>query len=118
MQTKIVINGLDITPWIKESGITVTPVFRNAREVVTLSGHLHRTETEKTDLSVQLVELRDRTLFRLMDAVKPVSTVEYTTRTGEQVTRTCYSRVTTVGVKKVVGGNTYFSGVELELEEK
>ena len=118
MQAKIVVNGTDFSPWIKEDGISFSPVFRNSREVVTLAGHLHRAETEKTAISVELLEVRDRTLFALMDAVKPLSSVEYTTRTGQTVVRQCYVRVASIGVKRVVGGNTYYTGVSLELEEK
>ena len=118
MQTQIFINGTDFSPWIKEDGITIVPVFRNSREVATLGGLLFRSEVEKDRITIQLVEMRSQTLFVLLDTVTAISSLRYTTRTGQTVTRSCYARVNTVGVKRVVGGNTYYSGVEIELEEK
>lgn len=117
MQIKLNINGVDFARWAKEGGIVQTPVLRQSRSVTVLNGTLYKTDVEKRGISVQLMELRDATFDALMAAVSYLSTVEYTDMKYGDRTARFYVTVTGATAKKVVGGNTYFTGVTVELEE-
>lgn len=118
MQTKVNINGTDFARWAKEGGIVQTPILRQSRSVTVLNGTMYRHDKEKRGISIQLVELRDKTLEELLSVIEPLSTVEYTDiKHGNRVSK-FYVTVTGAAVKKVVGGNTYHTGVTIELEEK
>lgn len=117
MQIKLNINGVDFARWAKEGGIIQTPIYRQSRSVTVLNGTLYKSEVEKRGISVQLVEIRDKTLTALLEAITPLSTVEYTDRKIGDRTAKFYASVPNTPAKKVVGGNTYYSGVTIELEE-
>lgn len=118
MQTALKINGVDFTPYIMSGGLVQTPILRQSRTVETIGGTLFKTEVEKRGISVQLVEVRDLTLTRLLDAVSQLSSVEYDDIRGYRRTAYFYVSVSNASAKRVVGGNTYYSGVSLEMEEK
>lgn len=117
MQTELNINGVAFAPYVMAGGISQTPALRQSRTVETISGLLFKSEVEKRLMSVQLVEVRDSTLTRLLGAVTPLSTVEYDDIRGYRRTAKFYASVTNAVTKRVVGGNTYYSGVTLQLEE-
>lgn len=117
MQLKMIINGVDFSRWAKEGGIVQRPVLRQSRSVTVLNGNLYKTDVEKRGISVQLMELRDTTLDTLMAAVSYLSTVEYTDMKYGNRTARFYVTVSGAAAKKVVGGNTYYTGVTVELEE-
>lgn len=118
MQTTLKINGVDFTPYIMEGGMTQSPVLRQSRTVETIGGTLFKSEVEKRVIYVQLVEVRDSTLSRLMSGVTNLSTVEYDDIMGTRRTACFYVSVTSAVAKKVIGGNTYYNGVMLQMEEK
>lgn len=117
MQIKVNINGTDFARWAKEEGIAQFPILRRSRSVIVLNGTMYRHDKEKRGIKIQLVELRDNTLKELLSVIQPLSTVEYTdTKYGNRVAK-FYVTVTGATAKKVVGGNTYHTGVTVELEE-
>lgn len=118
MQIKFLINGVDFAPYIKAGGIQYSPVPRNEQSVVVLDGTLFKASVEKRGLSVSLVELRDSTLSRLAAAIQPLSTVLYTEKDGQDRERRFYVDGLTWTAKTVVGGNTYYNGVSMSLEER
>lgn len=118
MQTEININGVAFAPYAMSGGIQQSVVQRQGRAVETLSGLLYKSDVEKRIISMQLVEIRDSTLTRLIKAVTPLSTVEYDDIRGYRRTAKFYVSVTNAIAKRVVGGNTYYSGVTVQLEEK
>lgn len=118
MQIKFVINGVDFAPYIKAGGIQYSPVYRSEQSVVVLDGTLFKASVGKRGMSVSLVELRDSTLSRLAAAIEPLSTVLYTEKDGQDRERLFYVDGPTWTAKTVVGGNTYYNGVSLSLEER
>lgn len=119
METKLIINGTDFSPWVKEDGIKYGATYRQSRDVVVLSGTLYRAQIEKYTLSVSLVELRDNTMATLKAAMLTnPATVQFTTPSGETLTRSCYLSDPSEGAKTVKGGNTYYSGVSFAVEER
>ena len=65
------------------------------------------------------MELRDNTLATLKASlVTHPATVTFTDDEGNDLTRAMYVTGPTVAAKTVKGGNTYYSGVSLTLEEK
>ena len=117
MQIKLTINGVDFAPWVAENGLTRSPLVRQSRSIVVLNGTEYRTNIQKDGWTVQLIEVRDSTLSTLSAAITSPATVIFTDRTGTDVTRTMYVTGPTYTAKAVRGGNTYYSGVSLTLEE-
>ncbi len=118
MQIKMNINGVDFARWAVEGGITQTPIYRQSRSVTVLNGTLYKAEVEKRGIIIQLVELRDSTMKTLLNALTPLSTVEYTDNKFGDRTAKFYVTVSNTSAKKVIGGNTYYNGISIELEEK
>ena len=119
MQIKLVINGVDFSPWVAEDGLAFGETYRQSRDVVVRDGTLYRAQISKMTLGVSLVELRDNTLALLVSALKSANpaTVQ-TTREGLDITRRCYYSDISYSAKVVTGGNTYYSGSGFVLEEK
>lgn len=119
MQTILIINGVDFTPWLLSGGLQQTEVARLSRGVVTLDGVSHRQEVIKRGISASLVELRDDTWYRLTDALKtrPAAVRYIDDRYGDN-TRLFYVSGPTAAAKTVRGGHTYFQGAAFTLEEK
>ena len=117
MQLKLTINGVDFTPWVAEGGMTYSPLVRQSRSIVVLNGTEYRTNVQKDGWTVHLIEVRDSTLSTLSAAITSPATVIFTDRAGTDVTRTMYVTGPTYTAKAVRGGNTYYSGVSLTLEE-
>lgn len=119
MQVKLVINGMDHAPWLAENGLVRSPLVRQSRSVVTLDGTEWRTEIRKNQLEATYVELRDKTLATLVSTLTPnPATVLFTDNNGVDITRIMYISGPTVTAKTVRGGNTYYSGVSITLEER
>lgn len=116
MQIKMNINGVDFARWAKEGGITQSTILRQSRSVTVLNGTLYKSDIEKRGIGIQLVEMRDSTLQTLLSAITPLSTVEYTDKRYGNKTAKFYATVTEGTAKKVIGGNTYYTGVTIELE--
>lgn len=56
MRFQLIINNLDITPYIKEGGVDVSYVSRNERNLVTMDGVRHYVSREKLRLSISLLD--------------------------------------------------------------
>ena len=118
MQTKLTINGMDMTPWLAREGLVLTPLVRQSRSVVTLDGREYRTEIVMHSITAQFVELRDNTLGKIRAALSSPATVTFTDDFGNELTRVMYVTGPTVTAKTVQGGHTYYSGVSITLEER
>lgn len=118
MQVFMEINGLDITGDIREDGITQSEFTRASREVVTLSGYSERSDVRKRAISVRLLERRDSRWYEICAALRtrPV-TVRYIDDTTGNATKQFYVTSLSASAKRVMGGNTYFSGGSFTLEE-
>ena len=116
MQAILKINGIDFSHWIKEDGLQYGESYRQEREVVTLDGIMHRNRIKKMTISVELVELRDKTLQMLKGALLDLSEVEATNTEGVSITGSFYITDFSTSAKTVRGGNTYYSGTSFELE--
>ena len=118
MEVKVIINNVDFSTWIVEDGLSFSDIYRQSRDVTVLNGTLFRSQVKKLKIGISLVELRDNTLFTLESALTSPATVQYSLTNGQTVTKTFYVSGYSRGVKTVKGGNTYYSGVSFELEEK
>lgn len=118
MQAKLIINGVDFTPFIVEGGIVQTDVERQLVQVVTLDGHLWRRSKRFRGIQVSLRTLRDEYYKKAAAALNTdQASVTYTDRdTGENVTRTFYIMERRAGIKEVRGGNTYWHNAGFYLE--
>lgn len=119
MEAILIINDVDFTPYLCSGGLQQKEVVRQGRGMVDLSGTAHRVEIVKRGISVGLVEVRDKTWYRLVGALQTrPATVRYIDdRLGEVVKR-FYVTSPAASAKTVRGGHTYFSGGSFELEEK
>ena len=119
MEAILIINGVDFTPWLRSGGLQQAEIVRRGRSVAALDGTEYRAEIVKRGISVSLVELRDGTWSRLVEAlsVRPADVRYIDDRYGETV-RLFYVSGPTAVAKTVRGGHTYFSGGSFELEEK
>lgn len=118
MQLSVTINGVDFTPWLAENGVSFSPIVRQGRDIVFLNGILSRKQVEKRGLSLQLVTLRDATLDRLREAASGLCSVVISGSGQSAVPRDYYVSGFGYTAKTVRGGNTYYSGVSFELEER
>ena len=119
MEAKLTINGVDFAKWAQESGISQAPVMRQERSITTLDGTLHSTWIEKRQITFTAVELRSNTLAVLTSALLPnPATVYYTDEIVGNTTGTFYITDVSATTKTVIGGNTYYEGFALTLEER
>lgn len=117
MEAKLIYNGVDLARLAAENGVVQDTVFRSSRSIVTLDGSLRKREVPKRKISVSLVELRDSTLSSLASAMIPQGSLEYTDRDRGDRTAIFYAHIVSATEKTVRGGNTYWSGIKIELEE-
>lgn len=119
MLTKLTINGTDFTQWLAEEGLTIGEEVRQSSEVVALSGVLYRAEIVKRSISVSLVELRDVTWRKLLDALQDrPAKVTYTDDLQGEKTALFWVSSPEATAKTVRGGITYYSGISFELTER
>ena len=119
MKAILIINGVDFSPWLLSGGLQQTEVQRLSRSVVTLDGVSHRQEIVKRGITVSMVEMKDETWYRMMDALKTrPATVRYIDDRYGDTTRLFYVSSPTAAAKTVRGGHTYFQGASFTLEEK
>ncbi len=118
MQVFMEINGLDISRCIREDGIVQSEFTRSSREVSTLAGYLEKSEVIKRRITVQLMELRDMQWYEVCRALKnrPVA-VHYLDDTAGETRKYFHVSNPSASAKKVLGGNTFFSGGTFTLEE-
>ena len=118
MQLTVTINGVDFTPWLTEGGVSFSPIVRQGRDIVFLNGVLSRKQVSKRGLSLSLVTLKDTTLERLREAADGLCTVIVSGARESGVPREYYVSGFAYAAKTVRGGNTYYSGVSFDLEER
>lgn len=118
MQAKLIINGVDFTPFIVEGGIVQTDVERHTVQVVTLDGTLWSKAKHARGIRVSLRTLRDSFYHRASAVLRDGQvSVTYTDRdTGQDMTAEFYVRERTAGIREVRGGNTYWHNAEFYLE--
>ena len=119
MRAKLIINGEDFTPWVKEGGLIQREITRQARSVVDLNGTEYRSGINKRSIEVSLTKMRDETLRRLMNALgeRPVVVTYVDDRLGE-TTRRFYVSGPSAITDRVLGNSTCSSGGTFTLEEK
>lgn len=118
MEYKLKINGVDITPFVREGGIQQSEVKRQSRRVVTLDGNLHLAEVTKRTQTVHLRQLRTEELKIIFDLISvAVAQVTFTDKALGEITRQFAITWRNAGVRKVEGGNTYWSGATFTMEE-
>lgn len=119
MEAKLIINGVDFSPWLLAGGLRQSETYRLSRSVVTLDGTAHRQEAVKRIIAASLVELRDETWYRLLAALRErPAAVRYVDDHLGDTTRLFYVTGPAAAAKTVRGGRTYFSGGTFTLEEK
>ena len=118
MEAKLSTGTTDFSLYVKENGISHREIVRQSRSIVALDGTEYRSRIVKQGLSVQLVEMRDTTLAKLLEGVTSPAEWTYSDKFGSVKTGTFYITGPTATAKTVRGGNTYLSGVSFELEER
>lgn len=118
MQTRLMIGDVDFTPHIQEGGIQYGWTARQAKSVVALDGTLYASEIRKRTLTVSLATVRYETLCRLFGGLSRLETVQYDEQDGQSVRKLFYVGAPTWSAQRVAGGNTYFTGATVTLEEK
>lgn len=118
MEGKWIANGFDLSPFLMEGGVSYGANIRQGRDIVVLSGTLHRKEVRKRTLSFQLVTLRDSTFAKLQQALSGQGMLDYPEKNGLQTQKTFYFSEPQYAAKTIRGGNTYYSGVSFEAEER
>lgn len=118
MRAKLVINGVDFSPWVKEGGLFQREIARQSRSVVTLNGTEYRSEIIKRGIDVTLTKMRDDTWRRLLGALKkrPATITYIDDRLGE-TTRRFYVSAPSAAAEKVFGTVTSLNGAAFTLEE-
>lgn len=118
MRAKLVINGVDFSPWVKAGGLIQREISRQSRSVVTLNGTEYRSEIIKRSIEVSLTKMRDDTWRRLLDALqrRPATVTYIDDRLGE-TTRRFYVSGPSAAADKVFGNVTSMSGGAFTLEE-
>lgn len=119
MQVKLIVNGVDFSPWLKQGGLQQTEIVRQGRSITTLDGTLYKSEVTKRGMSAQLVEMRDETWYRLKQAlqVRPAEVEYIDDDLGERTARFWVGSPTATA-KTVRGGITWFNGGGFTLEEQ
>ena len=118
MEGKWIINGFDISPYLAEGGVSYGANVRQGRDIVALSGTLHRKEVRKRVISFQLVTMSDMAFAVLQEALSRQGTMEYPEKDGSHTAKTFYFSEPQYAAKTVRGGNTFYSGISFEAEER
>lgn len=119
MQAKLIINGVDFTPWILEEGMEQYELTRQERSVVGLDGIDYRSWVAKRGISVSLTRMKDTTWHSLLDALRTrPATVEYIDDATGEARKLFYVSAPSATTRVVRGNTTYFGGGSFTLEEK
>lgn len=118
MEVKLIINGVDFTPHLKQSGLQQYEIYRQQVEVIARDGTKYRTQTIKRGIQAQLMERRDEVWYRLRGALmQRPATVEYIDEAEGEMVKKFYIENPTASARIVRGGVTYFDGISLTMEE-
>lgn len=119
MRAKLIINGVDFSPWILEEGLEQYEIPRQERSVVALDGVDYRTSVVKRGMNVSLTRMKDETWYRLLGALKArPAVVEYVDDALGNMQKLFYVSAPTATTRLVRGNTTYFGGGSFTLEEK
>ncbi len=119
MRAKLVINGVDFTPWILEEGMEQYELTRQERSVVGLDGIDYRAGVVKRGISVSLTRMKDTTWYSLLGALQDrPAAVEYIDDTMGEMRKLFYVSAPSATTRMVRGNTTYFGGGSFTLEEK
>lgn len=119
MEYHLRINDVDFTPYVAQRGMEWEDIVRKSRAVTVLNGASYRAEIVKRRGMVQLVSLPDRVWSRLRAALaQRPARVEYREANGEDIVKTFYVEGLREPIRTVEGGNTFYSGISFQLEEK
>lgn len=120
MIAKLIINGVDFIPFLREGGVEQYPIVRQQVQVVYLGGKLVSRSLEKRGMNLSLLKLRDvhkDTVLGALSAASP-AVVEYTDQSlGDRESR-FYVRDVKSAVHHIEGGNTYWNNITATLEEE
>lgn len=118
MKAFLILNGFDVSPWLKEEGLEQYEIVRKSREVVTLNGIMNRGEITKRGITAKFVDMRDKTWYAVKAAIRtrPVRVRYLDDDLGEREADFWVTDPRSVA-KVVRGGTTTFSGGSLTLEE-
>lgn len=120
MIAKLIINGVDFIPFLREGGVEQYPIVRQRVQVVYLGGKLVERSVEKRGMNLAMLKLRDSHKDTVMAALKEatVATVEYTDQDLGERTSRFYVRDAKSTIERIEGGNTYWSNITATLEEE
>lgn len=119
MRAKLIINGVDFTPWVLEEGLEQYEILRQERSVVTLDGVDYRSSSVKRGMSVSLTRMKDDTWRRLLGALRTrPARVEYVDDLHGEMQKLFYVSGPTATTRAVRGNTTYYGGGSFSLEEK
>lgn len=120
MRYSLIINGYEFGGYIPEDGIKVSKTPRNEKTVITLDGVKHTKSREKTQLSVELLDMPDSTFTFLKTYLSKnpadVSLTDF--YEGQIITSQFYVSNVTYGVKKAYGTISRLSSPSFDLEER
>lgn len=118
MKYKLQASGIDLTPFLAEGGLTLYPIRRIQREVVTRDGTSHRAYREKQGIKAVLHQISDTDLAQLIRLLPDLTPVRYTDKTGvdrEGIFWVAFDGFPSPFTQR---GVTYFDGVTITMEEK
>ncbi|MCI8527268.1 MAG: hypothetical protein HFF17_15460 [Oscillospiraceae bacterium] len=119
MRAKLIINGVDFSPWILEEGLEQYEITRQERSVVGLDGVDYRTAVVKRGMNVSLTRMKDETWYRLLGALRRrPAEVEYVDDALGSAKKLFYVSAPTATTRLVRGNTTYFGGGSFTLEER
>lgn len=119
MIAKLIINGVDFIPFLREGGVEQYPVVRQSVAVVYLNGDLTERRLEKRGMNLAALKLRDSHRETVMAALKAASpvVVQYTDQEMGERTAKFYVRDVKSNIKNIAGGNTWWNNITFTLEE-
>lgn len=119
MRAKLIINGVDFSPWILKEGLEQYEILRQERSVVGLDGIDYRSSVVKRGMNVSLTRMKDDTWRRLLGALRQrPARVEYVDDKYGDMMKLFYVSSPSATTRMVLGNTTYYGGGSFTLEEK
>lgn len=120
MIAKLIINGVDFIPFLREGGVEQYPIVRQQVRVVYLGGKLVERSIEKRGMNLAAMKLRDVHKDTVVGALKSANpaVVEYTDQELGNRTSNFYVRDVKSAIEQIKGGNTYWNNITATLEEE
>ena len=120
-KASLTINAVSFNDWLAEDGIKYSVIERSSRTVVALDGTEYRRSIKKDHLEVDLLDLPSSEYSKVEAAIASASPalVTYVTKAG--VLRSSipfYVSSPQPTAHRVIGDETYFSGISFDMDEK